>query len=94
MTTMISFNLWNLLPNEHLNNLSKQFLIDVVTDPNVFYAASTLLFSFSFVLIFAYYRIRGMAEEYANIVRVKRKLEAIAKERIKRYLLQSAQFYY
>ncbi|GBE60407.1 phospho-N-acetylmuramoyl-pentapeptide-transferas e [Babesia ovata] len=66
----------------------------VFTEPNVFYASSTLIFSLLFLLIFAYYRLRGLAKDYHNIVMIKRNLEAIAKSRLKRYLLQSAQFYY
>ncbi|GIX62888.1 stage II sporulation protein E [Babesia caballi] len=75
-------------------NVVKELFTHIINNPNAFYTASTVVFSLLFLLIFGYYRLRGLAKDYHNIVMIKRNLERIAKERLKRYLLQSAEFYY
>ncbi|KAK1935861.1 hypothetical protein X943_000029 [Babesia divergens] len=77
----IIFDVWNVI------------LTDAFSDPSIFYAISTTIFSFLFLLIFAYYRIREGLTDYPNIIRIKRNFQSIAKDRLKQYLLQSAQFY-
>ncbi|CDR94427.1 hypothetical protein, conserved [Babesia bigemina] len=85
---------WSDFKQRKVNDIWTILLSRVFTEPNVFYASSTLVFTLLFLLIFAYYKLRGLAKDYHNIVMIKRNLEAIAKSRLKRYLLQSAQFYY
>lgn len=75
-------DLWEII-------LTKSF-----TDPAIFYAISTTLFSFLFLLIFTYYRIIEGLTDHPNILKIKQNFQSIAKDRLKKYLLQSAQFYY